>query len=359
VSNAAGNAATAAAPDPSQADTEPVGIDLPRVVKYLTTVLDRPVGPLRAHLLPGGRSNLTYRLTGDGLDVVLRRPPFGTVNPSAHDMGREFRVVHGLHGAGFPVPTPITLCTDESVIGVPFSLVDFVPGRVIRTREDLATLTEDQVKSCASGLSVTLARLHAIPYESVGLALFGRPDGYLHRQVSRWRDQWDRIGTRPSDDLITLHARLAQSTPAEAGAAVVHGDYRIDNVLLDPADPGRVRGVVDWEMATIGDPLADLGLSLAYRDPAFEPVLGGSAAAVDDRMPTPREMAKQYARASGRPLDNLDFYVGLGYFKAAVIAEGIHARFVDGMTVGDGFDRVGPAVPELLAAGLRALAGRW
>jgi aminoglycoside phosphotransferase (APT) family kinase protein len=174
--------------------------------------------------------------------------------------------------------------------------------------------------------------------------------------VRRWYDQWHRVQAEPLNDIDTLHARLAEACPAESGASIVHGDYRIDNLILDRDDPAVVRAVVDWEMATLGDPLADLGLHLAYADPAFALVLGGSAASTSELMPPAARLAQRYAATSGRELDRLDFYLGLGYFKIAVIAAGIDYRHRQGATHGASFDRVGEAVAPLAAAGLRALS---
>jgi aminoglycoside phosphotransferase (APT) family kinase protein len=227
---------------------------------------------------------------------------------------------------------------------------------VIRTTGQLHELSAAGITRCAYALVDVLARLHRLEPGEVGLAGFGRPDGYLARQVRRWRDQWQRVQTRPLADIDTLHARLAGTCPAESGVSVVHGDYRIDNTILDRDDPAAVRAVVDWEMATLGDPLADLGLHLVYADPAFAPVLDGDAASTSDRLPPAADLAQRYARASGRELAHLEFYLGLGYFKIAVIAEGIYARHLRGMTRGTGFDHVGEAVAPLVAAGLRALA---
>ncbi|MFG1945314.1 phosphotransferase family protein [Nonomuraea sp. NPDC048826] len=331
------------------------GLDLARLERYVHGHVPGAAGPLTAELVHGGRSNLTYLITDGRHAWVLRRPPLGGLTPSAHDMAREYRVVEALHGTGVPVAAPVALCTDESVLGCSFSLVEYVPGEVVRTREDLDDHDAAELATCAYRLVDVLADLHAVPYAEVGLGDFGRPEGFLARQVRRWHDQWRRVMTRDLDDIETLHARLAASVPAESGAAIVHGDFRLDNAILDPRNLGTVRALVDWEMATIGDPLADLGLHLVYRDPAFEPVLGGSAASVSDRLPGAGDLAERYAAASGRDLGRLPFYLGLGYFKIAVIAEGIHARHRNGLTVGRGFDTVGEAVPLLAAAGLRAL----
>jgi aminoglycoside phosphotransferase (APT) family kinase protein len=333
----------------------PEGLDLPALRAYLDTAGPGTAGPLSGALLQGGRSNLTYRVT-DGVSTwVARRPPLGGLTPSAHDMGREFRVMRALRDTGVPVPRTVALCEDASVLGTPFSVVEYVPGRVLRSHADLHSLSLAEITGCAHALIDELARLHAVPYEAVGLADFGRPGGYLTRQVDRWRDQWARVGTRPLADMDRLHTRLAKAVPTESGASVVHGDYRVDNAILDAMDPGSIRAIIDWEMATLGDPLADLGLHLVYRDPAFDPVLGGAAASTSERLPSVRELAERYACGSGRDLAALGFYLGLGYFKIAVIAEGIHARHLKGLTLGAGFETVGEAVPRLVAAGLRAL----
>ncbi|MFG1959163.1 phosphotransferase family protein [Nonomuraea sp. NPDC049028] len=331
------------------------GLDLPALERFFAERVPGFAGRLTAELLHGGRSNLTY-LLGDGRHKwVLRRPPLGGLTPSAHDMGREYRVVEALAGSQVPVARAVALAGAE-VLGVPFSVVEHIEGAVIRTTDQLLTLSKGDIARCADSLIEVLARLHAVDADAVGLGTFGRPHGYLARQVRRWHDQWQRVRTRPLADIERLHAWLAEACPEESGASIVHGDYRIDNAILDRHDPAQVRAVVDWEMATLGDPLADLGLHLVYADPAFAPVIGGSAASTSDRLPPPAELAQRYATISGRDLGRLDFYLGLGYFKIAVIAEGIHARFQRGMTRGSGFESVGQAVAPLAAAGLHALA---
>lgn len=331
------------------------GLDLDALDRFLADRVPGYAGGLRAELVSGGRSNLTYRLT-DGVSAwILRRPPLGTLTPSAHDMAREYRVVAALSGSGVPVAPAVAL-GDADVMGVPFAVVGFVPGTVLRNEDDLAALSDPDVRRCAFGLVDTLAALHAVDPAAVGLADFGRPEGYLRRQVRRWYGQWERVRTRELPDVEALHARLAAATPAESGAAIVHGDFRVDNTILAPDDPATVRAVVDWEMATLGDPLADLAVHLAYRDPEFAPVLGGAAASTSARMPARDELAQRYATTSARDLGDLGFHLGLAYFKIAVIAEGIHARHLRGDTRGDGFATVGRATAPLAAAGLRALA---
>jgi aminoglycoside phosphotransferase (APT) family kinase protein len=333
------------------------GLDLAAVQKFFDAEVPEVRGPLRAELIHGGRSNLTYRLTDGHSTWVLRRPPLGGLTPSAHDMAREYRVVAGLAGTRVPVARAVALGQDQSILGMQFSVFEYVAGRVIRTKEDLHALPNAEIIRCAYGLIDVLATLHAVDFEAVRLGDFGRPKGYLARQIRRWHDQWNRVRTRALPDVETLHRRLAEICPVESAASIVHGDYRIDNAIFDAADAGTVRALVDWEMATLGDPLADLGLHLVYSDPALDLMLNGSAASTSQRLPSIDELAQRYAIASHRNLDNLAFYRGLGYFKGAVIAEGIHARHTSGLTLGLGFDTVGQAVPLLAAAGLNAITG--
>jgi aminoglycoside phosphotransferase (APT) family kinase protein len=332
------------------------GLDLAPVQAFFNAKVPDVRGPLRAELLPGGRSNLTYRLTDGHSTWVLRRPPLGGLTPSAHDMAREYQVVAALANTSVPVPRPVALGQDLSILGMPFSVVEYVAGQVIRTQDDLHALPDADIVRCAYGLIDVLVELHAIDPETVGLGGFGRPKGYLMRQIQRWYDQWNRVRSQALPDVETLHLRLAETCPTEGASSIVHGDYRIDNAILDTGDVGTVRALVDWEMATLGDPLADLGLHLAYSDPALDFVLGDCAASTSKRLPSADHLAQRYAIASRRNLDNLSFYRALGYFKAAVIAEGVHARYTGGFTRGPGFGAAGQAVPLLAAAGINALA---
>jgi aminoglycoside phosphotransferase (APT) family kinase protein len=332
------------------------GLDLDALRRYFAVHVDGYGGGLEAALVSGGRSNLTYRLT-DGLSTwILRRPPLGTLTPSAHDMAREYRVVAALGGTGVPVAAAVALVGAE-VIGVPCAVVDFVDGAVLRSEGDLAAISDADVRRCGFALIDTLATLHSVDPAAIGLGDLGRPTGYLQRQVRRWYGQWQRVSTRELPDVEALHAKLVARCPAESDTAIVHGDFRVDNVIVDPDDPASVLAVVDWEMATLGDPLADLALHLVYAHPAFASVLGGSAASTSARMPSTSQLLERYAGASGRDLSSIGFHLALSYFKIAVIAEGIHRRHVDGDTRGPGFDTVGEAPPPLAAAGLRALGG--
>jgi len=331
------------------------GLDLAAVQKFFDAAVPEVRGPLRAELILGGRSNLTYRLTDGHSTWVLRRPPLGGLTPSAHDMAREYQVVAALADTSVPVPRPVALGQDLSILGIPFSVVDYVAGQVIRTQDDLHALPDADIVRCAYGLIDVLAELHAVDPEAVGLGGFGRPKGYLARQIQRWHDQWNRVRSRALPDVETLYLRLAETCPAESAASIVHGDYRIDNAILDAGDVGTVRALVDWEMATVGDPLADLGLHLAYADPALDFVLGNCAASTSKRLPSTDDLAQRYAIASGRNLDNLAFYRALGFFKGAVIAQGVHARYTSGFTLGPGLETDGQAVALLAAAGINVL----
>lgn len=333
----------------------PDGLDLPALTEFFAARVPGFSGTLEAEPISGGKSNLTFLLTDGTHRWVLRRPPLGELTPSAHDMLREYRVVAALSGTDVPVAPAVAY--DDTVLDVPFAVVEYVDGPVLRTEQQLHELPDADIERCGYGLVDVLASLHSVDPDSVGLGDLGKPAGYLERQVRRWYDQWQRVRTRDLPDIDTLHAELATRCPPESGASIVHGDYRIDNTILDPADPARVRAVVDWEMATLGDPLADLGLHLVYSDPSFAPVLAGSAASTSAKLPSADAVAGRYAEVSGRDLSRFEFYLGLGYFKIAVVAEGIHARYQQGMTRGEGFDHVSEAVAPLVDGGLRALRG--
>ncbi|MGW4390333.1 phosphotransferase family protein [Streptomyces sp. NPDC004685] len=334
-----------------------VGIDVPALRRYFEHHVPDFTGRLRIALLQGGRSNLTYDVTDGTHRWVLRRPPLGVLTPTAHDMDREYRVVAALGGTGVPVAGAVLSCTDADVIGAPFCVVDFVEGTVLRDGDRAAELRSADARSAAEALVDALVALHSVDAAAVGLSDFGRPDGYLERQVRRWRGQWDKVATRTLPDVDELHRRLARALPASGAPTIVHGDYRLDNTILTPGDFGRIAAIVDWEMATLGDPLADLGMLLMYWETTCEPVLGARhVPTANPGFPTGQELAERYAAQSGRDIQSLHCYQALACFKLAVIAEGIHARYAAGQTVGTGFERVGSAVPALLNSGLELLS---
>jgi aminoglycoside phosphotransferase (APT) family kinase protein len=338
--------------------TGPPGLDLERLAGFLA-----PLGilgaPLSGEVIEGGRSNLTY-VVSDGKDcVVVRRPPLGHVLATAHDMGREYRVMTALAPTAVPVPATIALCQDVSVIGAPFYVMQRVDGTVFRTPEQTATLGPERATALSYALIDVLADLHDVDPAEVGLSDFGRPDGYLERQLRRWRTQLDASHSREVPGIDELHARLAATRPDSGRAALVHGDFRLDNLIVD--DDDRIAAVLDWEMATLGDPLADLGLLLVYWDRVTgDPDDTGRpwvSDAVNARagFPPGRDVVARYARRRGVDLSRLPWYVGFGYFKLAVIAEGIYYRYVHGQTVGAGFEHFGAQVPVLVARGAKAL----
>src|SRR5580658_2711560 len=347
--------------------SSPPGIPSPeRLAAWLNDhVRERPVELHGIELIAGGRSNLTYRLTlSDGAGsrlLVLRRPPLGHVLPTAHDMSREFRVLSALSGTAVPVARPIASCTDAEVIGAPFYLMEYVTGVILRTRADTAGLTDAQCAALSERLADMLAAIHGVDIQAVGLGDLGRGTGYLRRQLDRWQRQWDLSVTREVPGYTELVARLTDALPAEGETTLVHGDFRLDNVLVQVAPQPRITAVVDWEMATLGDPLADLGLTLVYwtedgeegwLTPAGSPA--GTRGVSTDATASPgfwtrAEFAAEYARLTGRDVSGIGYYVAFGYFKLAVVLEGIHARYQQGKTVGEGFEQEGFAVPLLIA----------
>jgi aminoglycoside phosphotransferase (APT) family kinase protein len=325
--------------------TSPRGLDLARLQAYLGS----PV-PLTATMFAGGRSNLTYAVTDGSRRWVLRRPPLGHVLPTAHDMAREHKVLDALSKAGFPAPAPVLLCTDTDVIGAPFYLMEYVDGRIYRAVADLEGLGPQAMHGLVLSLVDTLADLHALDPAAIGLVDFGRPDGFNERQVRRWKKQLDASRSRDVPGIEELHARLAVDVP-DGDGAVVHGDYRLDNVLIGP--DLNVRAVLDWEMSTLGDPLGDVALMLVY---AERPLLGDGRASISvPGHPTLDEMTSRYAERSGRDVGDLHWYVAFAAFKLAVILEGVHYRYVQGKTVGEGFDTVGQMVGPLVRQGHEAL----
>lgn len=327
-------------------------LDRDALTRWLADHVDSAdAGPIDVEIVAGGRSNLTFFVTQGGQRWVLRRPPLGALLPSAHDMRREFTVLEALQDSDVPVPAVRALCEDPAIIGAPFYLMDRVPGRILRDDSDTSGLTLEQRADLSHQLVGVLARIHAVDVRAAGLADFGRPDGFVARQVRRWTQQWERSRTRDLPAMDRLAERLAASVPARSGSALVHGDYRLDNVLFETAPTLGPTAVLDWEMSTLGDPLADLGLLMVYWPDPDDPYPPPSVAPQLTGLPgflTRQEMAEAYSRATGADLRDLSFYVVLGYFKLAIILEGIHGRYLKGRTLGEGFDQLGNEVPKLV-----------
>ncbi|MGW0762717.1 phosphotransferase family protein [Streptomyces sp. NPDC002814] len=332
----------------------PPGLDLDRLRGLLDS--ERPGlvhGPLTGRLIEGGRSNLTYAVSDGTSRWVVRRPPLGHVLATAHDMKREHRVISALHPTNVPVPRPVLMCEDEQVLGAPFYVMEFVEGTPYRTADQLAPLGPERTRGAVLSLVDTLVELHAVDPAAVGLADFGRPEGFLDRQLRRWGKQLDASRNRELAGIDELHAALGRDLPHSPAPTVVHGDYRLDNVLI--GDNDRIKAILDWEMSTLGDPLTDLGLLVMYSTPLGTSDSPVSTTAEAAGHPEPAELIERYAELSGRDVSAVSWYTAFAWFKLAVILEGIHYRYTLGQTVGPGFDRIGDLVPVFIEHGLTTL----
>ena len=343
------------------------GIDIAGLERYLPTVLADydPAAGLTARLLAGGRSNLTCLLTQPpDRQWVLRRPPLGHLTPTAHDMGREFGTLSLLDGTGFPAPKPRALCTDQTVIGVTFLLYDYVPGRIISDAETAGSLPDAEASQLSGELIRTLAQLHAIPPPAPEPGRSSSSIGYLHRQLTRWTGQWQRNQTRA----LPAFGQLARWLTEEMGrltsdypSTFVHGDYRLDNLILDPATY-QVRAVLDWEMSTFGDPLMDLALLLAYWEQPGD-VLRQRVDVARNLTVAPGfwsrdRLLSEYLAATAVPDEHLTACLGLTCLKLATIMEGIHLRHQAGQALDDLSAGLADAAPALLEMGLQVAAGK-
>ena len=272
-------------------------------------------------------------------------------------MVREYRVVAALQTTDVAVPRAVGCDAAGAILGVPAAVVGFVEGRTVRSRADVADWCPAEFRECAAGMVDVLVRLHEVEPAAVGLADFGRPGGYAARQLRRWSRQWQEMGAADTRS-DSLAAALGRRVPDQDRSRVIHGDYRVDNVILDGDDPGVVRALVDWELSTLGDPVADVALMCVYRHPALDGVLGVEAAWTSDRFPSVEELRSMYEERSGRALTGWDFHLALAFYKLAVIAEGIAYRHRLGATTGEGYGGVAATVPVLLEAGLEVL-GRY
>ncbi|GCE38881.1 MAG TPA: phosphotransferase family protein [Mycobacterium sp.] len=320
--------------------------------------LIQPQDQLAVSLISGGRSNITYALETSTNAWVLRRPPLGHVLSTAHDMEREYRVLFGLGQADQTVPVPATafMCRDKQVIGASFYVMERVSGKVLRTSTEALALPAEQQVSVADSLIDILAALHMVDPNSVGLGDFGRPAGFMQRQVARWTHQLNDSRSRDLNGIELLADSLRDSVPEQRYSSIVHGDYRLDNCLVRD---GAIAAVLDWEMSTLGDPLSDLGLFEVYYsglagidNPVVQALDGLGSYPPADRL------IDRYASRTGHDISQLDWYVAFAWFKFAVILEGIHYRSTLGATVGEGFDGVAELVQPSIDRGRAALAGR-
>jgi aminoglycoside phosphotransferase (APT) family kinase protein len=307
-----------------------------RLEAYLRMYLPRSPGVLTVEQFPHGHSNLTYLLRLGTTEWVLRRPPFGNQVKTAHDMGREYRVLSHLCKVFPPAPRPLVYCEDESIVGAPFYIMQRRPGIILRkTLPAGLTIEPATVRNLGLALVDNLALLHSIDYQGIGLGDLGKPEGYVARQVKGWIDRYAQARTDDVPAMERIARWLPEHEPKEAGAALVHNDYKYDNLVLDPQDLTHIVAVLDWEMATVGDPLMDLGTTLGYWIEAADPAPLQQAAMGPTHLPgslTRRELVGRYSTATGRDVPNAVFYYCFGLFKIAVIIQQIYARFVRGHT---------------------------
>lgn len=332
------------------------GIDRPAVTGWFREHTDAQ-GELAFDLIAGGRSNLTFKVTDEaGGTWVLRRPPLGHVLATAHDMAREHRIISALADTDVPVAPVVGLCTDEAVNGAPFYVMDFVDGIVVRDAWVAGELGEDQRAAIGRSVAATLAKIHAVDPDAVGLGDLGRKEGYAARQLKRWNGQFEQAAQREVPEVTAAYQRLLGGIPEQGAPAIVHGDYRLDNCMVDAS--GEVIAVLDWEICTLGDPLADVGLLMVYWTEADDPIaaLPGAATTLPG-FPSRAELVASYQAAGGRPVGDLDYYTAFGYWKLACILEGVYTRYKAGAMGDDGADAeiFGDTVKLLGRASLDAL----
>jgi len=353
------DAASNTSATPTTAEPEVEGIDRGSVSAWMAANVAGSVPPYSFELIAGGRSNLTYRVTdAAGLDYALRRPPVSHVLATAHDMAREHTVISALQATDVPVPRTLGLCTDTEVNGAPFYVMSFVEGHILRDERASAAVSETVRTQASNSLVDTLARLHAVDVDAVGLGDFARREGYIARQLKRWHGQFEQstLDGVPGPTVIDrAWEELAAKIPEQQGVAIVHGDYRLDNTVLD--DEGNVIAILDWEICTLGDPLADLGLLLVYWAEAGEnehSVLGVAPTALPG-FATRAQLIDRYAAASGLDVSHVPYYCAFGIWKLACILQGVYVRYAGGAAAGDrsGVDQFADTVIRL---GERALA---
>jgi aminoglycoside phosphotransferase (APT) family kinase protein len=345
--------------------TLPPLVDEVALANYLERQMSGNSAPLSATRVGDGHSNETFLIRWGDEEMILRRPPRGPLLPTAHDVKREYTFISALYGTALPVPKPILMCEDSGVIGAPFYLMDYLPGVIINRSMPEGFDTVAERRNVADQTIQTLAILHSIDYNAVGLGNVGKPTGYLERQLKRWSDQLARTlpHTRPLPMLEKVGEWLRANMPDSPPATIVHGDFRIDNMIFAPQPPAQVIGVLDWEMATIGDPLADLGYLLSFWSEATDPV-GGSVLSVSsltrlEGFPTRHEVVERYAELTGRKLPAINFYIALAIWKLAVLSEGSYARHLAGTTDDPIFAKYDKHIPELAERAWRVCNGGY
>jgi len=343
--------------DSSRAVRSGEELDLEKLEPYLRSHFPELGGQLEVKQFPSGHSNLTYSVTLGGKEMVLRRPPFGSKVKSAHDMGREYHVLARLHGA-YPAPQPLLHCTDESILGAPFYVMERVQGVILRRNLPVGfELAPPTARKLSESFVDQLAALHGLDYIALGLGDLGKPQGYLERQVRGWMERYAGSKTHELPEVEPLSAWLREHMPSNSGSTLVHNDYKFDNMLLDPADVTHVKAVLDWEMCTLGDPLTDLGTALAYwvdpgDPPEMQTVRWGPT--IVPGMLSRAQLAQRYAEKTGRDLSQIVFYYVFAMFKVAVIIQQIYYRYFHGLTKDERFASLGEVARTLMSVGLKA-----
>ncbi len=351
---------------PGDASRPVPGIAVEPVTDWLVTHVDGLTPPFSFQLIAGGRSNLTYSVTdASGRTVVLRRPPLSHVLSSAHDMGREHRIIAALHDTAVPVPETLGLCTDDTVTGAPFYVMSFVAGWILRSPSE-AEARFDAAQRAAIGFDLVdvLADLHAVDVDAVGLGDLARRDDYIARQLKRWNGQFQKSQAQqaevglalPDHGIEEMHDRLAARIPAQGAATIVHADYRLDNAMI--GDDARVAAVLDWELCTLGDPLADLGTLVVYWHDADQHDAATNAFSVTALagFPTSTELVARYAERSGRDVSSLPYFVAFANWRLACILDGVRARHAAGAMGEAGRQQVDGLGTMLVATAARARA---
>jgi aminoglycoside phosphotransferase (APT) family kinase protein len=338
--------------------TPPALVDEHRVSTWLEQQAG-VAGPLRGRPLGGGNSNATFLLDGPGGSLVLRRPPQAALSGTAHSMAREYQVLRALDGTAVRAPSPVAYCDDAAVTGAPFLVMEHFEGVSITDRLPEAYETgPDTVRRLGEEMVDALAELHSVDWQAVGLDGFGKPERFLERQVPRWSKQFDSYRGRELPRFDQVAGWLDHHRPPEGRPAIMHGDFHLDNCLFSPTEP-RLLAIIDWELATIGDPLLDLGLALAFWGPRpIHPCAMPAIQAVSrlPGAPAREDLARRYAHRSGRPVDELTYYMVLAFWKLAAIVEGAYAQFLDGRLATDYARQLAGDVPRLLEEAAR-LAG--
>jgi aminoglycoside phosphotransferase (APT) family kinase protein len=332
-------------------------LDVARLEPYLREHFPDLGGELIVRQFPSGHSNLTYSVSLGEKEMVLRRPPFGSKVKSAHDMGREYHVLARLHSA-YPTPKPLLYCTDDSVLGAPFYVMERVRGVIIRRNlpQELE-LAPEMARRLSESFIANLAALHKLDYAALGLNDLGKPQGYLERQVRGWMERYHGSKTHDLPEVEPLSTWLHEHMPANSAGTLIHNDYKFDNMVLDPADITRVKAVLDWEMCTLGDPLTDLGTALAYwidpgDPPEMQMVRWGPT--ILPGMLSRAELAQRYAEKTGSDLSGIVFYYVFAMFKVGVIIQQIYYRYFHGLTKDERFASLGEVAKTLMRVGLGA-----